>query len=49
MNNSLVFARSDEMWAKKRKALSAAFYKDKLGKMTNIIKRVTVEQMALWK
>lgn len=49
MNDSLVFQKSDELWAKKRKALSAAFYKDKLAQMTNIIKRVTLDHIEKWR
>ena len=35
---SIVLAASDELWAKKRKILSSAFYKDKLIKMTEVIR-----------
>eukprot|EP00350_Pseudokeronopsis_sp_OXSARD2_P001737 CAMPEP_0170543848 /NCGR_PEP_ID=MMETSP0211-20121228/2822_1 /TAXON_ID=311385 /ORGANISM="Pseudokeronopsis sp., Strain OXSARD2" /LENGTH=128 /DNA_ID=CAMNT_0010847341 /DNA_START=177 /DNA_END=563 /DNA_ORIENTATION=+ len=35
--DSTVFARSNEMWSKKRKSLSAAFYKEKLGKMMDVV------------
>lgn len=34
----MVFSRSDEIWAKKRKNFSAAFYKDKLLSYFNMIK-----------
>lgn len=30
VGESILFAKSDELWAKKRKNLSAAFYKDKM-------------------
>jgi cytochrome P450 len=34
VGDSILFSRSDEEWAKRRKTLSAAFYKEKLLKMT---------------
>jgi len=37
LGDSILFSRSTELWNKKRKSLSAAFYKDKLGKMMDII------------
>jgi hypothetical protein len=34
----IVLAASDDLWSRKRKVLSQAFYKDKLIKMTEIIR-----------
>jgi cytochrome P450 len=41
--DSILFAKSDIMWQSKRKALSAALYKEKLRGMVEMIKRVTIE------
>jgi len=38
MGESTLFARNDESWSKKRKVLSASFYKDKLIKYFDMIK-----------
>ena len=38
--DSIVLALSDETWSKKRKVLSSAFYKEKLIKMTEVIREV---------
>jgi len=35
--NSILFEKSNESWAAKRKHLSAAFYKDKMTLMLNIV------------
>jgi hypothetical protein len=40
--DSILFAPSDIMWQKKRKALSAALYKDKLKGMIESMKQVTI-------
>ncbi len=45
----MIFDRSNELWAQKRKHLSAAFYKDKLNAMMKIIVSVTEESIAKWK
>mmetsp|Transcript_9545 Transcript_9545/g.9149 ORF Transcript_9545/g.9149 Transcript_9545/m.9149 type:complete len:179 (+) Transcript_9545:28-564(+) len=37
IHDSILFSKSDELWAKKRKILSAAFYKEKLAKMMDIL------------
>ena len=42
---SIVLAASDELWSKKRKVLSQAFYKDKLIKMTEVIRQVVAEKI----
>jgi cytochrome P450 len=38
LGDSTLFSRNDETWSKKRKALSATFYKEKLVKYFNLIK-----------
>lgn len=38
IGDSILFAQSDLMWQQKRKALSAALYKDKLKDMIEVIK-----------
>jgi cytochrome P450 len=40
LGDSILLMRSNELWSAKRKSLSTAFYKDKLGKMMNIIREV---------
>lgn len=46
--NSMIFDRSNELWALKRKHVSAAFYKDKLLAMMNIIIDVTTHRLQKW-
>jgi cytochrome P450 len=41
--NSILFAKSDIQWQQKRKALSAALYKEKLRVMIDMMKDVTIE------
>lgn len=41
--DSILFAPSNLMWQQKRKALSAALYKDKLKEMIESIKKVTID------
>ncbi len=43
--DSIIFAKSDVKWQQKRKALSAALYKDKLKLMIEIMKDVTIGEM----
>lgn len=43
LGESILFSRSSELWSKKRKSMSAAFYKDKLHKMMDIVKDVAIE------
>ena len=38
IGDSILFAKSDILWQQKRKALSAALYKDKLRVMMEIMK-----------
>ena len=42
IGDSILFAKSDLLWHQKRKALSAALYKDKLRVMMEIIKDKTI-------
>jgi cytochrome P450 len=48
IGTSILFSKSDELWAKKRKKLSAAFYKDKLTQMLQIIILQTLENTSTW-
>ena len=41
--DSILFAQSDLVWQQKRKALSAALYKDKLKDMIEKMKLVTIQ------
>jgi cytochrome P450 len=45
---SIVFAKSDMLWQQKRKALSASMYKDKLKKMVEGMKEVTISMVGEW-
>ncbi len=47
--DSTLFSTSSEMWANKRKRLSAAFYKDKMSKMLQKVVGIVNERMTLWK
>jgi hypothetical protein len=49
MGNSILQAESTEDWGKKRKVLAAAFYKDKLIKMNDIVKRCMGETVLKWR
>ncbi|TNV80196.1 hypothetical protein FGO68_gene6044 [Halteria grandinella] len=42
---SIVLAPSDEVWAKKRKVLGSAFYKEKLFKMVGVIREIVREKI----
>eukprot|EP00350_Pseudokeronopsis_sp_OXSARD2_P001575 CAMPEP_0170540938 /NCGR_PEP_ID=MMETSP0211-20121228/828_1 /TAXON_ID=311385 /ORGANISM="Pseudokeronopsis sp., Strain OXSARD2" /LENGTH=68 /DNA_ID=CAMNT_0010843505 /DNA_START=288 /DNA_END=494 /DNA_ORIENTATION=+ len=41
LHESVLLCKSSELWQKKRKVLTAAFYKEKLGKMMSMLKDVT--------
>lgn len=41
--DSIVLAKSDELWSRKRKILSSAFYKEKLVRMTDVIRDIVAE------
>ena len=43
--DSILFAKSDLQWQQKRKALSAALYKDKLRVMLDMMKEVTIDMI----
>jgi cytochrome P450 len=43
--DSIILASSNEEWAKKRKILSSAFYKDKLVRMTDTIRKVVAQKI----
>ena len=43
---SIVLAAGDELWNRKRKVLSSAFYKEKLVKMTEQIRAIVAEKIA---
>ena len=45
LGNSILFAKSDIHWQQKRKALSAALYKEKLRGMVDMMKEVTVHMI----
>jgi cytochrome P450 len=45
---SILFSRNNEEWAKRRKTLSTAFYKDKLMKMAELSKGVVASEVKRW-
>lgn len=49
MKESTVFSPSNELWATKRKKISSAFYKDKLIKMFEVVKKTTLNKVEKWK
>jgi cytochrome P450 len=49
LGESILLSHSNEEWSKRRKTLSAAFYKDKLVKMTDIAKDVIDFEVKRWK
>jgi len=46
--NSLIFDQNGELWESKRKEMSAAFYKDKLQKLGEIIVDLTTKKIDYW-
>jgi|LauGreDrversion4_2_1035121.scaffolds.fasta_scaffold1033780_1 cytochrome P450 len=42
---SIVLASGDELWSRKRKVLSSAFYKEKLIKMTEQIRQIMADKI----
>ena len=48
LGDSILFARSNEMWQHKRKSLSQSLYKEKLIAMTKVMKEVTLNYMKEW-
>jgi cytochrome P450 len=43
--DSILYSPSNENWSIRRKSLTAAFYKDKLIKMIEIMKKITHEKV----
>lgn len=48
IGNSFIFGLNDETWKKKRKAMSHAFYRDRLQHMLETLKTVLLETFASW-
>lgn len=49
MGDSILFQESSELWAKKRKSLSVAFYKEKLMKMLEVVKKCMEDKILEWR
>jgi cytochrome P450 len=47
--DSILLSGSDENWNQRRKHLSAAFYKEKMAKMLNMIIDLTHDKVEEWK
>ena len=47
--NSILFDKSNELWATKRKHLSSAFYKDKMTGMLQLIIATSSKRIEEWK
>jgi cytochrome P450 len=45
MGDSILLSSSSDQWNQKRKSLSAAFYKDKLLKMLELVKQCMTEKV----
>ena len=45
IGDSLVMIDGDQEWSQKRKVMSAAFYKDKLVKMTEVVREVVNQKI----
>lgn len=45
LGESMIIALTDEVWSKKRKILSSAFYKDKLVRMADTIGKVVAQKI----
>ena len=48
VGDGIIFQKSNIMWQKKRKSISASLYKEKLLKMTEIMKAITLETIEAW-
>ena len=48
LGNSSLFSRTDEVWRQRRKAMSAAFYKQKLGNLFEIAKSCMQGTLERW-
>jgi len=49
VGDSILFDRSTKEWQTRRKIISGAFYKEKLQKMTLLIKNETKKTLAEWR
>jgi hypothetical protein len=47
--DGILFSPSNENWSIRRKSLTAAFYKDKLIKMIELMKSIAFERTQIWK
>ena len=48
MGQSFIFSKGDEDWSRKRKACAHAFYKDRLEKMMDVLKKKLQETIMIW-
>jgi cytochrome P450 len=48
LGDSVLFSESTELWSKKRKSLSSAFYKEKLTKMLYILVDTSLDYFKQW-
>lgn len=48
-NDSILLSRSDDLWASKRKHLSAAFYKERVTKMLEMVIKCATTEVDDWK
>ncbi|CDW86732.1 cytochrome p450 [Stylonychia lemnae] len=48
LGDGTLFAKSDELWAKKRKSLSSSLYKQKLIQMVETMKQIALETIKEW-
>ncbi len=49
MQQSILFSQTTDQWAARRKTLAAAFYKDKLHKMVEVIRTCSRQELQKWK
>eukprot|EP00347_Sterkiella_histriomuscorum_P011859 403370835 len=49
LGDSIIVMQSNDLWKQKRHTLAAAFYKDKLIKMTQIIKHLVIKRTQEWR
>ena len=48
LGNSFLFSKGDDVWKAKRKAISHAFYKDRLDNMLDVLKDQIMTRFKLW-
>lgn len=48
LGNSFLFSKADDQWKKKRKAMSHAFYKDRLDFITEALKPIIMNKFNQW-